>query len=233
MHLDLDFGAAALADPFEACLLYYRVFPRLRSRSPVSTHTRAPLSARTQYFDATGFTRGHVCGNPGIRAASFQLGRCRAYLHLRRCLLWCFRKCRANPGGSRLNVRLVGVAGFLLLFRASPCRARNSRSTSVNFVIVIALRFSTAWRDRGCQCAMPGLISSSPQPSAMADMRKATTYGGDPSGHEHSQVCEAQLAYPSRRPGRPHRPRAEIEGAWCTGTGGKPIHMRRLEILSW
>ena len=98
-----------------------------------------------------------------------------------------------------------------VLFRASPCRARNNRSTCVNFVIVVALCQCTAWRDRGRQCAMPGLILSSPQPSAMADMRKATTYGGDPSGHEHSQMCEAQLAYPSRRPGRPHRPRAEIE----------------------
>ena len=117
------------------------------------------------------------------------------------------------------------------LFRASPCRARNNRRASVNFVIVIALRFSTAWRDRGRQCAMPALISSSPQPSAMADMRKATTYGGDPSGHEHSQVCEAQLAYPSRRPGRPHRPRAEIEGAWCTGTGGKPYTCAVLKDL--
>jgi len=91
----------------------------------------------------------------------------------------------------------------------------------------------TAWRDSGRQCAMPGLILPLPQPAAVADMHKATTYGGDHSGHEHSQVCEARLAYPSRRPGRPHRPRAEIEGAWCTGTGGKPIHTRRLERLSW
>jgi hypothetical protein len=223
LHLDLDFGAAALADPFEACLLYYRVFPRLRSRSSVSTHTRAPLSARTQYFDATGFTCSHVCGNPGIRVASFQLGRRRAYPNLSHCLPRCFRKCRANPGGSRLNVQPASAAGFLFFSR--PVRAeRETTEARVSTLSLLALCFNTAWRDR--ECAMPGLILSSPQPAAVADMHKATTYEGDHSGHEHSQVCEAQLAYPSRRPGRLHRPRAEIEGAWCTSTGtsGKPIN---------
>ena len=79
-------------------------------------------------------------------------------------------------------------------FQGQSVPSEKQQKHVVNFVTVVALCQCTAWRDRGRQCAMPGLILSSPQPSAMADMRKATTYGGDPSGHEHSQVCEAQLA---------------------------------------
>ena len=125
------------------------------------------LQPTAQDFNATGFTCNHECGNPRIRVASFHIVRWQAYLHLLHCLLRCFRKCRANPGGSCLNVQATDAAGFRLFSGQVPAKCETAEAR-VFTSSLLALRFRTACRDR--RCAMPALISSSPQPSAIRQM---------------------------------------------------------------
>ena len=171
--------------------------------------------------------------------ASFHIVRLRAYVHLLHSLLRCFRKCRANPGGSCLNVQATDAVGFRLFAGQVPAKCETAEAR-VFTSSLLALRFRTACRDR--RCAMPALISSSPQPSAIRRMcirqlRVEATLSAMSSlasrCAEHDRTC---VSVPPA--GRPHRPWAEIARAMVHGHGGghggKPCKFtHRPEILCW
>ena len=129
------------------------------------------------------------------------------------CKSWRVPSERASCRSVRLSV----------LFRTCPCRARNNRNTSVYFVSTSLEH--CAERLQVCNAGLDRVLA---QPSAMADVRKATMCGGTPSCHElennRKQVFEA---LPSLRthpaPDDPTVLGPRLLGAWCMGTGGKPV----------